>query len=104
MIAVCPSACEFHNRLVRNMLKILAEKNMTLTQKIGIWENVQPGKRFSPISRSRQGRREESFSIPLNRQEMADYLAVDRSALSKELGRLKEGRADIVSQKSSFSC
>ena len=31
IITVCPSACEFHNRLVRNMLKILAEKNMTLS-------------------------------------------------------------------------
>lgn len=94
MITVCPSACEFHNRLVRNMLKILAEKNMALTQKIDhMGKRSTREKILSYLSEQAGKAGGESFSIPLNRQEMADYLAVDRSALSKELGRLeKEGQ------------
>ena len=91
IITVCPSACEFHNRLVRNMLKILAEKNMTLTQKIGhMGKRTTREKILSYLSEQAKKAGGESFTIPLNRQEMADYLAVDRSAMSKELGRLKE--------------
>lgn len=91
IITVCPSACEFHTRLVRNMLKILAEKNMTLTQKIGhMGKRTTREKILSYLSEQAKKAGGNSFSIPLNRQEMADYLAVDRSAMSKELGRLRE--------------
>ena len=76
------------------MLKILAEKNMALTQKIGhMGKRSTREKILSYLSEQAGKAGGESFSIPLNRQEMADYLAVDRSALSKELGRLeKEGQ------------
>ena len=79
---------------IRNMLKILAEKNMALTQKIGhMGKRSTREKILSYLSEQAGKAGGESFSIPLNRQEMADYLAVDRSALSKELGRLeKEGQ------------
>lgn len=90
IITVCPSACEFHNRLVRNMLKILAEKNIALTQKIGhMGRRTTREKILSYLSEQAKRAGGDSFIIPLNRQEMADYLAVDRSALSKELSRLK---------------
>lgn len=97
IITVCPSACQFHNRLIRNMLKILAEKNMVLTQKIGhMGKRTTREKILSYLSEEARKAGGDSFAIPLNRQEMADYLAVDRSALSKELGRLREeGRIDF---------
>lgn len=91
IITVCPSACEFHNRLIQNMLKILAEKNITLTQKIGhMARRSTREKLLSYLSEQAKRAGTDSFAIPLNRQELADYLAVDRSAMSKELGRLKE--------------
>lgn len=91
IITVCPSACEFHNRLVRNMLKILAEKNIALTQKIGhMGKRTTREKILSYLSEQAKKAGGGSFVIPLNRQEMADYLAVDRSALSKELSRLRD--------------
>ena len=64
---------------------------MTLTEKIGhMGKRTTREKILSYLSEQAKKAGGESFTIPLNRQEMADYLAVDRSAMSKELGRLKE--------------
>ena len=45
---------------------------------------------MSYLSAESQRHASASFSIPFNRQQLADYLAVDRSALSKELGKLRD--------------
>lgn len=91
IITLCPSGCEFHSRLVRNMLRILAEKNMALVQKIShMSKRTTREKILSYLSEQAKKEGDASFTIPLNRQGMADFLGVDRSAMSKELGRLRE--------------
>ena len=91
MITVCPSACEFHNRLVRNMLKILAEKNMALTQKIGhMGKRSTREKILSYLSEQAALHGSAAFSIPFDRQQLADYLCVERSAMSAVLSKLRE--------------
>lgn len=94
IVSLCPSDCAFHGRLIRNMLRILAEKNMGLVQKIShISKRNTKEKILSYLSEQAKRAGKASFTIPLDRQGMADFLAVDRSALSKELGRLRdEGR------------
>lgn len=91
IIASCSSACEFHTRLIGNMIRILAEKNILLTQKIAVTSGrTTRDKLLAYLSaqaiRAGSGR----FRIPFNRQELADYLCVDRSALSRELSRMRE--------------
>ena len=86
----CESACSFHGGLIKNLVLILADKNITLTQKL---EHVtQPTTREKLLSYlSEQSRLSGSgtFDIPYSREELADYLSVERSAMSAELSRMR---------------
>jgi CRP-like cAMP-binding protein len=91
IVTVCSSACAFHSAMVKNMLTILAEKNMTLVKKIEhiTRRNTREKIRSYLSSEALRAGRSE-FNIPFNRQELADYLSVDRSALSNELGKMRD--------------
>jgi len=80
VLTTCPQGCTFHNRLIANLLAVLAQKNLNLSRRRVI--------SYLSFQAARQGT--TSFSIPFNRQELADYLGVDRSALSAELGRMQK--------------
>ncbi len=87
----CAQTCAFHQRLVHNMLRILAEKNMHLTQTIEhMSRRTTREKLLSYLSAQARAAHSRSFTIPLNRQELANALAVDRSALSAELSRMQQ--------------
>ena len=87
----CVNACSFHSRLIRNLMNIIARKNVTLTQKIEFTsKRTIRDKLLSYLSSEAQKAKSNSFSIPYNRQELADYLSVDRSAMSAELGKLRD--------------
>jgi CRP-like cAMP-binding protein len=87
----------FHAPLLRNMLKILAEKNIFLTRKMEhITRKTTREKLVSYLSERALAEGAHSFDIPFNRQELADYLSVERSAMSAELSRMKgEGILDF---------
>lgn len=86
----CANACEFHGRLIRNMLNIIARKNVVLTEKIELTSRrTTRGKLLAYLSSQAQAARSGSFRIPYNRQELADYLNVERSAMSAELSKLQ---------------
>lgn len=87
----CSSACIFHSQLIQNILKILAHKNIMLTQKLEhIVKRTTREKLLSYLSEQALKSGSNSFSIPFNRQELADYLSVDRSAMSNELCKLRD--------------
>lgn len=87
----CVNACSFHGRLIRNLMNIIARKNVMLTQKIEFTsKRTTRDKLLSYLSSEAQKAKSSSFSIPYSRQELADYLSVDRSAMSAELGRLRD--------------
>lgn len=91
IMSPCPEACGFHSNLVGNMLRILARKNVTLVQKIEhLTRRSTREKLLSYLSIRARETGSGSFSIPFNRQELADYLAVDRSALSNELSKMRD--------------
>ena len=91
VLTVCPHACPFHQLLVKNMVYILARKNVALNEKIEhISRRSTREKLLSYLSGQAKKEGRQHFVIPFNRQELADYLCVDRSAMSTELGRLKE--------------
>jgi CRP-like cAMP-binding protein len=89
IVTTCSSACAFHSALIKNMLKILAIKNISLVQKMGILtRRTTREKLLTYLSEQAKAAASATFEIPLNRQELADYLAVERSAMSAELSRM----------------
>nr|WP_122011895.1 Crp/Fnr family transcriptional regulator [Maliibacterium massiliense] len=89
----CGAACAFHAQLVANMLGILAGKNVLLTGKMThLARRSTREKLLSYLSAEAVKAGSARFCIPFDRQELADYLLVERSALSRTLGQLqKEG-------------
>ena len=82
-----PGAAEF----TRNLLTILAGRNLTLTRKIGhMARRTTRDKLLSYLSAQAMQAGGPEFDIPLDRQQLADYLAVDRSAMSTALGKLRD--------------
>jgi CRP-like cAMP-binding protein len=78
ILTACSSACEFHNRLIRNLVSLLAKKNLGMNRKL-----------LSYLSSESMRQKSPSFTIPFDRQQLADYLSVDRSAMSNELSKLR---------------
>jgi len=90
LITTCSNACLFHNRLILNMLRIVSTKNILLNQKIEfISKRTTREKLLAYLSAEAKKAVNNSFSIPMNRQELADYLSVERSAMSAELSKLR---------------
>ncbi|MDD6667167.1 MAG: Crp/Fnr family transcriptional regulator [Lachnospiraceae bacterium] len=102
LMTVCSKSCSYHNTLIQNLFMIMAEKNRRLTGKLRhLSKRTTREKILSYLSEIRKKSGKEVFDIPFNRQQLADYLSVDRSALSAELSKMqKEGL--IRYQKSTF--
>ena len=92
-LIACEKNCSCHNQLTQNLLMISAHKNLNLSRKIFHTSSKSiRGRLLSYLSEqaARQGSME--FAIPFNRQQLAEYLGVDRSAMSNELSKMqKEG-------------
>jgi CRP-like cAMP-binding protein len=93
IIKTCSSCCTYHNTLIENMLGIIARKNLMLSEKIDhIAKRTTRQKLASYLLGQATLKGCGSFSIGLDRQGLADYLCVNRSALSRELsGIAQEG-------------
>lgn len=88
VLSVCPSACSHHSRIIRNLLGELAEKNLRLNEKLThMGQRTTRAKLMSYFSAEAQRRGGYEFDIPFSRQQLADYLGVERSGLSLELGK-----------------
>lgn len=91
LIKNVPQAGPFQTRLIQNMLQILAQKNIQLTQKMEhMVKRTTREKLMSYLSEQALKAKSQEFSIPFNRQELADYLSVDRSAMSNELCKMRD--------------
>lgn len=91
IITSCPTACTFHTRLIQNLIMVIAGKNLMLTEKIEhMAQRTTRNKLISYLSEQSQKANNPSFMIPYNRQQLADFLCVDRSAMSNELCKMRE--------------
>jgi CRP-like cAMP-binding protein len=91
IMKTCSSACTFHAGLIQNMMQILARKNVLLTQKMEhMTQHTTREKLLSYLSAQAMKAGSNAFIIPFNRQELADYLSVDRSAMSNELSKMRD--------------
>ena len=83
--------CPFHSKFIQNLIVVCARKNLELSHRIF---HTSPktirGRLMSYFSQQISLQRSDRITIPFNRQQLADYLGVDRSALSKELGKMKK--------------
>ena len=85
----CSATCACHSRLIANMLTVLADKNLFLNRRLGhLSKRSTRDKLLSYLEEQAAGRADE-FTIPFTRAELADYLCVERSAMSTVLSRLR---------------
>lgn len=91
VLTTCSSACQFHGKLIQNLLSVLAMKNKMLTQKLEhMSQRTTREKLLSYLSEQSLKEGRSSFDIPFNRQQLADFLSVDRSAMSNELCKMRD--------------
>ena len=91
ILTTCPSTCSHHSRMIRNLLSELAEKNLRLNEKIThLGQRSRRAKILSYLSAEAQRHGSAEFDSAFSRQQLADYLSVDRSGLSMELSRMQE--------------
>lgn len=93
ILHTCSNNCGFHQQIIFNMMKNLATKNVMFQQKIEITSKRSTrDKLMTYLMFQAKKMKSSSFDIPFDRQELADYLEVDRSGLSAEISKLrKEG-------------
>ena len=91
LLTMCPSACSFHSRIIRNLLSDLAGKNLHFNEKVThLSQRTTRARLLSYLSAEARRHKSGEFDIPFSRQQLADYLSVERSGLSLELGKMKK--------------
>ncbi len=90
MLNLCTNACGFHNMLVQNLLKLVSRKNLQLSHKIRFMsQKTTQEKLLAYLLDQAKAQGSAEFTIPLDRQALADFLGVERSAMSAELSKLR---------------
>ena len=87
----CSAACSFHSRLISNLLSVLAHKNLSLADKVEYLSGRNIRERLLSYLEDlclKAGK--NTVTVPFDRQALADYLCVDRSALSRAIGQLRQ--------------
>lgn len=91
LLTVCPNGCKFHAMAVKNLFFAISEKNRKLVRKLGYMSRrTTREKLIAYLSEEAKRQNSGAFSIPFNRQQLADFLSVDRSAMSNELCKLRD--------------
>jgi len=91
IMTTCSSACIFHKTLIENLLHAVARKNLALNMKIHCMsQRTTREKLMTYLSETAKRLSSSEFTIPFDRQSLADYLGVERSAMSAELSRMKK--------------
>ena len=87
----CTHACIFHQTLIENMVRIIARKNRELMRKVEVVSKKSLREKIlAYLSIQSQSQGSNRFEVPLGRVEWAEYLCADRSALTRELSKMKE--------------
>jgi len=101
ILHTCHNNCGFHQQLIFNLMKDLATKTITFHQRIEVTSKRTTREKlltYLALEAKRAGK--NSFEIDFDRQELADYLEVERSGLSAEIGKLK--REGIIDNKKNY--
>ncbi len=91
ILHTCKNGCGHHHQLIYNLMKDLADKTIMFHQRIEVTsKRTTREKLLSYLALQAKNNGKNSFNIPFDRQELADYLEVERSGLSVEIGKLKK--------------
>ena len=91
ILTSCSNACRFHSIVVQNLFFAISEKNRKLVQKLShMSKRTTREKLISYLSEQAKKQNSANFTIPFNRQQLADFLSVDRSAMSNELCKMRD--------------
>lgn len=91
LITTCQNGCNFHQRLIHNLLRISAQKSLNLSSRMMHTAPKALRERLlSYLSEQAMINGSTHFTIPFDRQQLADYLGVDRSAMSNELSKMQK--------------
>ncbi|MBQ8886909.1 MAG: Crp/Fnr family transcriptional regulator [Candidatus Gastranaerophilales bacterium] len=89
VVTPCEKLCPYHLQLIKNVMKMISKRNSLLNDKIDIiGQKTTRDKILALLETHRNG--EKVFSIPYSREEMAKFLHVDRSAMSRELCKMRD--------------
>lgn len=95
ILTSCPTSCGYHNKIIYNLMSSMAEKNLIMNDKLShVTERCIKSKLLSYLFSESEKQGCRHFTIPFNRQQLADYLSVDRSAMCSELSRMR--RSGII--------
>ena len=91
VLTVCSSLCRFHSRVIQNLFYAISERNRRLMLKLDhVSRRTTREKLISYLSEEAQLQGSTKIVLAFNRQQLADYLSVDRSAMCKELARMRD--------------
>ena len=103
IMSICPSACGFHNALIKNMVEMIALKNLRLVEKLEVTtKHSLREKVLTYLSQLAQEQGTATVTSPLGRVDLADFLGADRSALTRELNRMRDAGL-IVFDKNTYT-
>lgn len=91
ILSQCNNVCEFHAKLIENLIRSISEKNRILTKRMDcISKRSTRDKLLTYLMSESEINQSREFTIPLNRKQLADFLSVDRSAMSNELCKMRD--------------
>ena len=91
ILHACKLVCRFHHRMIENMVELIAEKNLELIEKLEVVSRTSiREKLLTYLTRQAERAGSLTFTIPMGRSELAEYLCADRSAMTRELSKLRE--------------
>ncbi|MBQ7321313.1 MAG: Crp/Fnr family transcriptional regulator [Clostridia bacterium] len=91
ILHTCANHCSFHHQMIYNMMRDLAMKNLRFHHRVEITSKRSTrDKLLAYLLMFAKETGKDSFDIPFDRQELADFLEVDRSGLSAEIGKMKK--------------
>lgn len=101
VLHVCTNACPFHFQLIENMLRLMADKNVQLLEKLEVISKKTLRKKLlTYFSFQSEQAGSPTFTIPMTRTQLADYLCADRTAVARELSHMKaDGLIEIDQQR-----
>lgn len=91
VLNVCSNNCAFHHQVITNLVRLIADKNMLLLQKVEISSKKTLREKILTYLYFLKGQQHSNYiECPLDRQELAGFLNANRSSLSRELSLMQE--------------
>ncbi len=93
LITKCQKMCGAHQKVIENMLKIMSKKAMLLSRKVDYLSiRSLRGKLCAYLIEQWKAQETLIFTLPMNRDELADFFNVARPSISREFSKMKEDK------------